>query len=243
MRFILSLPLLICSFTLHASEQINVYLKFNNPRLTQEVQQFNSYLKTHNIFSKYDIKPFLEKHPLHITLYLADYEPNSLEKIKNAVAHLAKEPAAITIHLHNIYITPSHYVMLGINPSLTEEPYSALQQLSDKTVISLASLRDSNAAIPAWAEIIPTKKKAFATYGSPNVFFEYDPHFTLMAKEFTNPDTARAFQHEMQTLIEKYRIHQVKITATDIGIGYVNPFGQITKEIASYPVASFGMEE
>lgn len=216
-------------------EQINVYLKFGNHKLAQEIQQFNAYLDNHGVFSKYDVRPFLENHPLHITLYLADYNNVSIEKLKTMTRHLARKARPITLELNKIYATSGSYVMLSIKPVNTRDvPYSALQELSDKTVINLAPLRDPDATIPVWAANLPEKIRAFRQYGSPGVFFEYEPHFTLMAKNFAKPETAMEFQQDMQTLIGEYHFPQFTIDATEIAVGYVDEYGQIIEEIASY---------
>jgi len=234
---VLSGFILICYSTLGFCDQINVYLKFNNPKLTREIQQFNAYLDEHDVFSTYDIRPLIEHYPLHVTLYLADYHHSSIQKLKEITQHLAAKARPISLELNQIYVTPGTYVMLSIKQADTKDvPYSPLQKLSDKTVIKLAPLRDTEATIPVWAANFPEKQRAFRQYGSPGVFFEYAPHFTLMAKEFEQPETSAAFQQEMKALISQYPFPQFKIDATEMAIGYVDEYGQITEEIASFPL-------
>ncbi|WP_174905294.1 hypothetical protein [Legionella gratiana] len=78
---------------------------------------------------------------------------------------------------------------------------------------------------------MPEKRKAFLRYGSPNVFFEYSPHFTLMAKHFRNPSQAKQFQNEMSQLIQSYNFPKILTQSSVIAMGYVDSFGQITQEI------------
>ncbi len=231
---VLLLFLLPC--LLHAKD-INVYLRFEQPDLSKAIKHFNDYLASKNIFSRYHIQPFLDNHPLHITLYLASYNESQLDKIKYRVARVAEKSRKIKAKATHLYLTPGNYVMLDLDMS---RPHSRttrmLQTLSDVLTIQLSELRDFNAKIPDWAESIPVKKRAFLRYGSPNVFFEYSPHFSLMARNFENKAEEKRFQKELTQLIADYNFPDLMVESTSIGIGYADAYGQITEELYNYPL-------
>lgn len=219
------------------AKDINVYLKFDDPVLHQSIKQFNTYLKAHGIFSRYQIEPFLDNHPLHITLYLATYPETSLPLIQNEVVKLAKKWRRITVKTTHIFVSAGNYVLLDVdNANVQDGSIPQLQLLSDEMTLRLSTLRDFSAKIPDWADAIPEKKKAFTRYGSPNVFFEYNPHVTLMAKNFSDPAQGNMFRHEVAGLIQQHNFQELSVVATAIAIGYVDSFGQVTEEIAHYPL-------
>lgn len=237
-RIIIQLMGLFFLFNSTYAKDIDVYLKFDETALTQSITAFNSYLADKNIFTKYQIHPFLEQHPLHITLYLAAFTDDKLPIIQKYIAKIAMHSSPISVKANKIFLTASNYVMLDIeSDELKEGINPALQHLSDHVTVKLNPLRNPNAQIPDWVQSIPAKRKAFQRYGSPNVFFEYDPHFSLMAKVFTDKRQEQQFQQEMTQLITEYRFIPITIQPVSIGIGYVNSFGQITEELANYPLA------
>jgi hypothetical protein len=219
----------------HAKE-LNIYLKFDEPPLTQAISEFNNYLKIQGIFDKYQIQPFLGNHPLHITLYLAAFHDEQLPLIKEHVSKIAALWAPISIKTTQLYLTGGNYVMLDLDNKQIKGINQPMQQLSDAMTLELNLFRDTEAKIPDWAQSVPGKRKAFERYGSPNVFFEYSPHFTLMAKIFSDPLQERAFQQELTGLIESYPFPEITTKSVAIGIGYVNNFGQIVEELAAYPL-------
>src|SRR5207245_1990032 len=95
------------------------------------------------------------------------------------IAQIAKSWKPIKLKTTSIFLTPGGFVMLGIDMTKQSSGQNhRIQQLSDKLISQLSKLRDFKASIPAWAESIPAKRKAFISYGSPNVFFEFDPHLS-----------------------------------------------------------------
>lgn len=218
------------------SASINIYLKFADPKLTQSVKSINTYLDHHHVFDKYQIHPFLDQHPLHITLYLARYDDEMLPEIKNRVTEIARIWAPVSIKTSKLMVTEGNYVMLDVANGLIDGKNAPLQQLSDVVVLNLNLLRDSHAKIPDWVQSHPEKRKAFERYGSPNVFVEYSPHFSLMAKLFSDSGEAMAFRQELTALLSGYPFQELTIQSVALGIGYVDNLGQITEEIASYPL-------
>ncbi|KTD59013.1 2'-5' RNA ligase family protein [Legionella shakespearei] len=223
-------------FSLFAKD-INVYLRFDDSKLYQEIKKFNNFLDSKGVFSRYQIEPFQDHHPSHITLYLATYPEEHKEEIKMQVASFAKKKRPVQVIARHLSVTAGNYVMLDLDMGKQESGENhPVQRLSDEMVMRLTNLRDFNAKIPVWAESIPEKKKAFMNYGSPNVFFEFNPHFSLMAKNFDDPKEQARFQKEMTQLVAEYDFPDVLTESSAIGIGYVNSFGQVTEEIASYPL-------
>jgi hypothetical protein len=218
------------------AKQVNVYLKFDEHELSQSIRAFNTYLDDNYIFSKYEIQPFLDQHPLHITLYLAAFTDDHIPMIKERVAEIAAHSTPVPIKTTKLVVTEGNYVMLDLDNNQIKGKNLPLQQLSDLITLNLNLLRDTDAKIPDWAQSIPGKRKAFERYGSPNVFFEYSPHFSLMAKVFSDSTQAKQFQQEMAMLIDQYPFPESITTSFAIGIGYVNAFGQITEELAVYPL-------
>jgi hypothetical protein len=217
------------------AKSINVYLQFEDPALSHSIQAFNDYLENNGIFSRYQLEPFLKHYPLHITLFLATYPETHIEAINQRIRALAQHWDPISINTTQLFVTAGNYVMLDVdNANLPDGQNPALQQLSDAITLKLTGLRDFNAKIPDWAESIPEKRKAFMRYGSPGVFVEYSPHFTLMTKNFNDPAQAKQFQKEMNHLIKTWSFSSVSTTSAVIAIGYVDEFGQITKEIARF---------
>lgn len=217
------------------AKEINVYLRFDEQSLHQALKKFNKFLDSKAVLSRYQIEPFLEHHPSHITLFLASYSEENMGEVKKQVTSIAKQWHPLTVTATHIFLTPGNYVMLDLDMARQPDGRNhPLQQLSDEMVMKLTNLRDFNAQIPAWAESISEKKKAFLRYGSPNVFFEFSPHFSLMAKNFDDPEEQARFQNEMNQLIREFDFPEIITESSVIGIGYVNSFGQITEEIASY---------
>ncbi|KGP62718.1 hypothetical protein EP47_13510 [Legionella norrlandica] len=230
-RIIVLFLMSICSY----AKEINVYLLFEEPGLHQSVKEFNSYLEKNDILKRYQIEPFLEHHPLHITLFLADYSEPSIEELKHRVSLIAKHWHPIAIKTTNLLITAGNYVMLDVDNSKQHNGLnSELQRMSDDVTMRLTELRNFGAKIPDWAESIPEKKKAFIHYGSPNVFFEYSPHFSLMAKNFSDPSQSQEFHKELSELIQTYYFPKMQSKSHIIAMGYVDSYGQITQEIARF---------
>ncbi len=230
-RMIVLFLVSICSY----AKEVNVYLLFEETGLYQAIKEFNSYLEKNDVLKRYQIEPFLGHHPLHITLFLADYSDARIKELKHRVALLAEHWHPITIKTTHLFITSGNYVMLDVdNSNQSHGLNSQLQQMSDDATMRLTEIRNFSAPIPDWAEAIPEKKKAFLHYGSPNVFFEYSPHFSLMAKNFADPSQSQEFHKELSELIQTYHFPEMELKSHSIAMGYVDSYGQVTQEIARF---------
>lgn len=217
---------------------VNVYLELDNLAVYQAIDQFNQFLKSKGLLEKYHITPFLHSYPLHITLYLTDYPDKNIPQLVKRVAFLAKYWQAVALQTTSLTLSAGNYVMLGIDlPQQTDGSNSYLQQMSDEAVLQLSALRNSKATVPAWALTNPVKRQAFSLYGSPNVFFEYLPHITLMAGAFHTAKEAAAFQEDMAALIKAYPFKPLRFNVSAIGIGYADEWGQITQPFAHFKLS------
>jgi hypothetical protein len=143
---------------------------------------------------------------------------------------LTKQQRRIPISTLQFIASDNNYVMLSVKRS------EQLQQLSNKTFSALASLRDKNAPIPAWAAKDPRRVKLFNQYGSPNVLNYFNPHVSIFDRDQQNTQLYK----QLQQLIAQFsKTHQVKINATAdaIGIGIADAQGQIVKELALFELA------
>ncbi|QEY52858.1 2'-5' RNA ligase family protein [Legionella longbeachae] len=213
------------------AQKVNVYLLFDAPNLSKSIEEFNIYLKKNKFLTRYHIEPFLSHHPLHITLFLADYPEEHINELQKRVSKIARHWHPIQIKTTQLVVVGG-YVMLDVdNSNQANGQNPELQRLSDQITMELTELRNFKAPTPGWTTSMPDKRKAFLRYGSPNVFFEYNPHFTLMAKHFIDPIQAKQFQQEMSQLIQSYKFPKILSQSSVIAIGYVDSFGQITQEI------------
>ncbi|WP_367606259.1 2'-5' RNA ligase family protein [Legionella sp. W05-934-2] len=218
---------------------LNIYVSYEDNVLKEYIHHFTDYLKSNGIFEKYHIEPFIDRFPLHTTLYLADFESNHIADVTKIMTRVTANWHPFTIATAKIYITEGNYVMLDVDYQIQSNGLNPIiQNYSDEMVLAVHDLRNQNAPIPDWAKNYPSKQRAYQRYGSPNVFFELSPHFTLMAKKFKDSKTAQAFHDDVALLIQQYEQNNLEtpihLTAAHIGLGYVNEYGQITKEIERF---------
>jgi len=166
---ILMLVLLPHSWAMH----LDVAMAMDDYRLTRALAQWIDKAKHVPVFEKYGFQWFVGHYPLHVTLYMSEFPKEHYPFVKQSAQHLAQEAEALCISTGALSLTASGWIMMDV------ERDDALQCLSDKAVLKLSAYRDKQASIPPWATSIPGKVKAFARYGSPNVFFEFDPHMSI----------------------------------------------------------------
>lgn len=166
-------------------------------------------------------------------MYLTNYHYSQLPQILKKVAEIAKRTAPITFRTKTIATSPSMYTMLFVISN------KSLQQLADEIVISLMTLRDKQAKIPAWVQDDRNKKTSFLNFGSPNVFKNFSPHFSLFAADHLTKREATNLHAALISLLSEFNKPQtldVKAQAIAIGIGLANEQGQIVKELHSFPL-------
>lgn len=238
LRHLTLLIWLICCFiantTRAKSLSINVYLKLTpKNHIETLIQEFNHYLAQQGIDTKYRIIPYIQHHPLHITLYLANYNSQQIPVILSRVKELVKQQNQIAFSSSEFVPERSGYVMLTVTYN------KKLLELSNKVLNKLAPLRDPDALIPSWAAQDKKRQAIFNQYGSPNVFQYFNPHFSIFSAEHLNKKQSDFLYQKLYQLIHQFnQSHPKKIqeNAVAIGVGVSNEQGQITKELAMFPI-------
>lgn len=214
------------------SESINVYLKLTpNNSIHTLIQRFNTYLDKQGLLTKYQLEPYLDHFPLHITLYLAEYRPKKIPLLVQRVEGFAKYAGKPVINSGHFTASSTGYVMLTVDPN------HPLQQLSDHCMRLLFDLRDTQATIPSWAANDAQRQALFEQFGSPNVLRFFNPHFSVFDPQQKNQSQEKHLYERLQTLIahfEKKHHHPVSATAYAIGVGIADAHGQIIKELAEF---------
>lgn len=223
---------LISTTSIAGTPSVNVYLKLKPDNEVRElIKEFNQFLEKEDIFTTYQITPYLNNTPLHVTLYTAQYQNNQIPKIIKEAESLAKQQQKPVSLLTTRFIPSGGYVML----SVTNDPQ--IQGLSNKALIALAPFRDKKALIPAWAAQDIDRKMIFNQYGSPAVLNYYSPHFSVFTAENLKVDESQRLQQQLKQLIHKFAKNhqtQIRVSAFAIGVGIVNEQGQIVKELKSF---------
>ncbi|KTC91690.1 2'-5' RNA ligase family protein [Fluoribacter dumoffii] len=224
-----------CFFTnlaLAKSLSINVYLKLKpENHVNNLIKEFNQYLAQQGLLTIFQIKPYLPHHPLHITLYLTDYNSQQIPAIIKKAQALAKQQKPIVFSTGKFVPSQSGYVMLTVAHNKT------IQELSNKTLYELAHLHDPQATIPAWAVHDSGRQALFHQYGSPSVLNYFKPHFSIFFAEHLNKKQSTLLYQQLQKLIYQFtQSHKTQVTGygTAIGVGLADAQGQIIKELAIF---------
>ena len=183
----------------------NVFVIMDN-NAKENVENISKGLKEAGIDSLYS-----KGYAIHMTLYLTEYKPESLKKIKEVVNKIAKETKPFDVNFYRLRKTGGNWFMLDA------ENNGIIQGLADEVTVRLNKYRATDAKIPDWAKSIPEKVKSFNLYGSPNVFMNFDPHITLLTPE----DPAK-----IDTFTSKYNFKPFKAKIIGIGIAQVDDLGQ-----------------
>lgn len=212
---------------------VNVYLKLEPENAaTRLIKTFNQSLSESGLQKTYGITPYLDHHPAHITLYLADYKDKTIKSLIKTVQETAKTQKPIRFATGAFCVSPNGYVMLSVKQS------PELQKLSNRLVRRLEGLRDTNAKIPVWAAADPKRVHMFATHGSPGVFELYHPHISIFEPEHLPVKKQKQCAKDLERFIAEFgRNQSVESRANAIAIGIANSQGQIIKELASIPLS------
>ena len=183
----------------------NVFVIMDN-NAKENVENISKGLKEAGIDSLYS-----KGYAIHMTLYLTEYKPEPLKKIKEVVNKIAKETKPFDVNFYRLRKTGGNWFMLDA------ENNGIIQGLADEVTVRLNKYRATDAKVPDWAKSIPEKVKSFNLYGSPNVFMNFDPHITLLTPE----DPAK-----IDTFTSKYNFKPFKAKVIGIGIAQVDDLGQ-----------------
>ena len=217
---------------------INVYLKLQpDNQVDKLIKEFNQFLEQHHLLSMYQIKPYLNKHPLHVTLYMTNYKVQQIPLIIKQAKTLASQYQPITLLTSEFIANNSGYVMLPVAQEL------GLQELSNQALHALAGLRDKTTQIPAWAAQDKGRQLVFRQYGSPNVLAYFNPHFSVLAAEHLDTKESVHLYEQLQQLIHQFaQSHstQARANAYSIGVGIADAQGQIVKELKAFDLVKDG---
>jgi hypothetical protein len=210
---------------------LNTFLRYDERQLSVQVRHVVESLSHHGILHKYKINPFIDRYPLHTTLYLAEYSQAQVGRVMHRLDSLLPFCRTFSTKLGHLTYSTSGYLMWSVEFDGEPLKSSAMQRCSDYATLSLSTLRDRGAPIPPWASKIPSKRKAFERYGSPNIFFELSPHFSLFAAHLNSEQQKKNLSDDMSTWLSKYTplYSELKLKITQICVGTANKVGQIEK--------------
>ena len=102
---------------------------------------------------------------------------------------------------------------------------------SGRVVEMLAPMRAKSDFIPDWAKEFPTKVEYISKYGSPNVYSEFNPHLTFLA---------RSDEEKLQRFNKKHADSDfAKViggSVVAIGAGIADHNGQIKEPLKIFPL-------
>ncbi len=211
----------------YTSLKINVYA-IVSPEIETQVKSVSDHL-----LATVGLKTFAAAgQRVHCTLFLTQYEPDQTDGVKAIAASLAARLAPFAITTTGLSRTKDDWLFIDIKRN------EALQQLSNRLTVTLSPMRAKNVPIPGWVKAYPEKEAYAKLFGSPNVFTQFEPHLTLLAKTEKAPlDTFFASLPATGPLAASAHIEGKVI---GIGVGLADRNGQISDIYAEYPLAGSG---
>lgn len=162
----------------------------------------------------------------HCTLYMTAYPVGRQKLLAALVRKIAKNTRQFKVNSKGIEVAASDWLFLSL------ENNKELQALCDNVANSLAFLREKSDYVPEWAKSMPAKVECIKKYGSPNVFSQFDPHLTLLAKS----DGAMLRRFKANARSKFYdKVIEGKVVA--IGYGLADRNGQIKEPIEVFSLA------
>ena len=162
----------------------------------------------------------------HCTLYMTAYPKGRQKLVATIVRRIANSTKEFPINTKGIEVAASDWLFMGI------ENNKELQSLCDEVANRLAFLRAKSDYVPEWAKSMPAKVECIKKYGSPNVFSQFDPHLTLLAK--SDGEMLRRFKTYCE---DKIYNKPVRGKVVAIGYGLADRDGQIKEPIEVFPLA------
>lgn len=178
------------------------------------------------LHKEHEVSSFpLDDFEIHCTLYMTFYTPDMVEKILEKIEKYANENQAFNIRTSGLEITSSNWFFLNFH---INEP---LQKLSNDITKMLSPLRIVSDYVPAWAREYPNKIKMIQNFGSPNVFDEFNPHLTFLARGDEDKLTNFMNDHKDSSFAKDI---DGKVVA--IGVGIADNNGQIKEPLNVFPL-------
>ncbi|ASK78796.1 hypothetical protein CF386_07205 [Paraphotobacterium marinum] len=235
LKYFFLLTICALSLSLFAKDPVSKQKFCNEYNETPQYDIFlivpNKLQKTAKIFDEKSRKYTMSKnkgHYIHVTLYLAHFQPNRIEDIQDTLKIISKSVSKKDISIEINKSTTSFsgaFLMLNLKNNVT------LQALSDKVTAKFFAMRDQRATIPCWAKDRKNAINLFKDFGTPTGFLSYKPHITLLSpSDFLNVKISNRLKEQLNGVIEKtYFKLPKKLSAVGIGIAEVNNDGQIYK--------------
>lgn len=203
------------------TEKINVFCVMSE-NIEAEVKVVSVDLKVSENVETFAMKGYQP----HCTLYMTAYPMGQQEKVAKIVEEIAKNTKQFPLNTKGIEVATSDWLFMGL------ENNKELQALCDDVATKLCDLRAKSDYVPEWAKSIPAKVECITKYGSPNVFSQFDPHLTLLAK--SDPEMLNRFKTKFA---EKIYSKPVTGKVVAIGYGHADRDGQIKEPIQVFPLA------
>lgn len=202
------------------SEKINVFAVVSND-IETACREAATTLMQEEALESFPLRGY----QIHCTLYMTQYPVGSLEKVASIVAEIASNTKVFDIQSTGLEITSGSWFFLNLDRNRN------LQTFCDAVVEKLAPLRSPSDFVPEWAKDNPTKVEYITKYGSPNVYGEFNPHLTLLAKS----DEAK-----LKSFVEKHSnssfAKPVSGRIVAIGLGIADRDGQIKDPFKVIPL-------
>ncbi len=215
----------------HAQLDVHIYVSSS---VSKQIQAFNLFLMKKGLLKKYNVTPFIENYPVHLTLYLTGFKTEKIPAIESEVASIAGWWDKFSISTSKIVAGKSGYVLLIVK----NNQKSHLQKLCNTVTAKLEKYRYKDYKMPEWMRFYPEKQISFQKYGTPNAFRQFNAHFSIFSAKLKNDDERNSFIKDMNDAITKFKFKSIDVKVKGIGIAYVDQFGQITKEINNYPLSN-----
>lgn len=228
-RFFILIALSILALNSYAKnfKEYNIYL-IPDATANKYVKEFGDSLAKAGVLEKYKTTPFIKNHPVHLTLYLTNFENKNIPDLEKQLAKIAKNTSQFDVKLGKFLADKSGFVMLDIEKS------PKLQKLSNKTVIDLSKYRNKDYSAPSWVKFYPNKLASFKKYGSPNAFAEFNPHISILVANLSTDKERENFVIDFSKIIEEMNLKSIRFKIKAIGFGEVNKSGQVIKTLHIY---------
>lgn len=201
-------------------EQVNVFAVVSD-NIEQAFYNAGKALKESEGISSFPIENF----QIHCTLYMTRYSTEQKKALLQKVENIASSISEFETNTTGLEITSGNWFFMNLVRNRN------LQTLSDLLVESLSPFRTKSDFIPDWAKAYPKKVEYISKYGSPNVYGEFNPHLTFLA---------RADGDKLHNFVKKYKSspfsQNVKGKIIAIGIGIADKNGQIKNPWKIFPL-------
>lgn len=171
-----------------------------------------------------DSFPFLG-YQVHCTLYMTQYPVGLQNEVLSKIEELASNTTEFAVNSTGIEMTSGNWFFMNLDRNRN------LQTLCDSAVERLSPLRAKSNFVPDWAKEFPTKVEYISKYGSPNVYNEFNPHLTFLAKSDAEKLQNFTKNHENSDFAKPVA---GKIIA--IGAGIADRDGQIKEPWKIFPL-------